>query len=134
MILDIIEIGLPLLTGGFLIRCFPRIIGLSKVQSKTNKDSSSGSPYRNQGEVLEDSENKTNFDIDDQSRLRWRGKTKFICQACGGTSCDDIHFCVGGHKECKGCSENGSHIHVHCKNCGCIDSFGMMFPGQRYRE
>ena len=133
MILDIIEVGVPLITSGLLIRIFPRIVGLTKTEQKdnTNTNSSSGSPYRNQGEVVGEPEIDSNPNIDDKGRLRWRGHSKFLCQACGGTSCKNIKFC---HVDLYTCSQKGNHMHAQCKSCGLIATYGMMYEEAIYRK
>ena len=101
---------------------------------------SSGSPYREAGVVLADvaepEEKKEGSTIDlsvydEHGRLKWKGPDEFMCQACGNTETDNrISFCTGKNSRndivgtCN--KEKSVHLHVMCKKCKAVHTFGMM--------
>lgn len=69
-------------------------------------------------EGTDDDEDPDHEDFDRSIHAwKWKGKDEYRCSACGHGKCD-LEYCAD-HAEVCPWSENKSHLHVACKQCGC---------------
>jgi hypothetical protein len=108
--------------------------------TKDAPDVAGGHPYRTAAktdgsvateEKVTKTEEKKDPRFDNHGRLRWRSMEEFKCHVCGSTECEPPNF--EDDSSCK-YKHTGRHVHVSCKQCSAVLSYGIAHDKPIYRS